>query len=383
MTNLSEQIINTIKEVKSDQFTLNQPCLQGNESKYVQECLNTGWVSSAGSFVDKFESMLAEYTGSQYAIAVGNGTAALHTSLILADVKADDEVLIPALTFVATANAVSYCGANPHFVDCDENSLGVNAKKLSAYLEEISELKSDGLYNKNTGRKISALIPVHVFGHPADLDPLLEICNKYKIKMVEDATESLGSFYKEKHTGLFGQLSALSFNGNKILTTGGGGAILTNDKDLANKAKHLTTTAKKDHTWDYFHDAIGYNYRLPNINAALGCAQLEILPKILIEKRKLAHQYQEAFDKIDGLSLLVEPNYGKSNYWLNGIVLDKDQQQHRDEILNMTNKGHIQTRPIWTLLNKLPMYVDCEKMDLKISEGFEKRVINIPSSVNI
>ena len=289
---------------------LHEPRFSGNEWAYVKECLDTGWVSSVGKFVDRFEAQLAEYTGAKRAIAVVNGTAALHVCLLLVGVQPGDEVIVPALTFVATANAVTYCGAIPHFADSEFKTLGLDPDKLDVYLQKIGEVRSDGCYNKQTGRRIKAVVPMHTFGHPVDLDSLIEVSARYRLELVEDAAESLGSFYKGRHTGNWGRVSALSFNGNKIITTGGGGAILTNDEELGLRAKHLTTTARVPHAWELSHDMVGYNYRLPNINAALGCAQLEQLPSFLKQKRALAERYKAAFDEVKGVTFFTEPGHG-------------------------------------------------------------------------
>lgn len=362
-------------------ISLHEPSFAGAEWTYVKECLDTGWVSSVGKFVDRFEEDLAAYTGVKRAVAVVNGTAALHISLLLAGVKADDEVLVPALTFIATANAVSYCGAVPHFIDSDEATLGVDPLKLAEYLGNVTEMRADGCYNLQTGRRIKAVVPMHTFGHPVDLDPLLEVCQRFNITLIEDAAESLGSFHKGRHTGHWGQVSALSFNGNKTITTGGGGAILTNDEELGRLAKHITTTAKVPHRWEFNHDMIGYNYRMPNINAALGCAQLEQLPGFLKIKRDLAGQYRQAFSEIHGIRFFTEPVNSQSNYWLNTLLLDEQYTDQRDPLLQITNDAGIMTRPAWTLMNKLPMFSGCPKMELSVAESLERRLVNIPSSV--
>ena len=361
-------------------IALHEPRFAGNELKYLQECIDTGWVSSVGKFVDQFEAMLAEYTGAKYAIAAVNGTAALHICLKLAGVTQGDEVLAPALTFVATANAVTYCGAIPHFVDSEEKTLGLDPHKLESYLAEIAEVRSDVCFNKLTGRRIKAVVPMHTFGHPVDLDPLIELCTRYKLELIEDAAESLGSYYKGRHTGNWGLASALSFNGNKVITTGGGGAILTNDGALAKLAKHITTTAKVPHKWEFYHDMVGYNYRLPNINAALGCAQLEQLPRFLESKRALASRYREAFKEIGGIRFFTEPDFAKSNYWLNVLLLDEDRATRRNDLLKITNDEGILTRPAWNLMHKLPMFKESPKMELSVAESLERRIINIPSS---
>jgi len=359
---------------------LHEPNFGGNEWTYVKECLDTGWVSSVGKFVDRFEEDLASYTGVKRAVAVVNGTAALHICLLLAGVKAHDEVLMPVLTFIATGNAVSYCGAVPHFIDSEEATLGVDSLKLAEYLDTVTEKRADGCYNRLTGRRIKAIVPMHTFGHPVDLDPLLEVCQSFNITLIEDAAESLGSSYKGRHTGQWGLLSALSFNGNKTITTGGGGAILTNDDELGRLAKHITTTAKVPHRWEFNHDMIGYNYRMPNINAALGCAQLEQLPGFLKAKRALAERYRQAFTDIPGIRFYSEPANSQSNYWLNTLLLDEECAVQRDALLAATNDVGIMTRPTWTLMHKLPMFSCCPRMDLCVAESLERRLLNIPSS---
>jgi perosamine synthetase len=359
---------------------LHEPHFQGSEWLYVKECLDTGWVSSVGKFVDRFEEQLAAYTGVKQAIAVVNGTSALHICLQLGGVKAGDEVLIPSMTFVATANAVAYCGAIPHFVDCEEKTLGLDPHKLGNYLDAIADIRPEGCWNRQTGRCIKAVVPVHTFGHPVNLEPLIAVCQHFNLVLIEDAAESLGSFYQAQHTGNWGLLSALSFNGNKILTTGGGGAILTNDLALGKLAKHITTTAKVPHAWEIAHDQVGYNYRLPNLNAALGCAQLEQLPQFLASKRLLAEQYAQALQALSGLYYFTEPSFARSNYWLNVLLLDREYAWQRDELLNLTNSNGIMTRPAWTPMHKLPMFSDHPRMDLSVTESLVKRIINLPSS---
>lgn len=381
-----EKVLEALQSVlPSDKgfIPLHEPTFAGNEWHYVKECLDSGWVSSVGKFVDRFEAELAEYTGVKSAVAVVNGTAALHICLLLCGVKTNDEVLIPALTFVATANAVSYCAAIPHLVDSDEGTLGVDPRKLERHLADIAVLRNDGCYNRLTGRRIKALVPMHAFGHPSDLDPLVEICRHFRIALIEDAAESLGSFYKGRHTGHWGVLSALSFNGNKTITTGGGGAILTNNEELGRRAKHLTTTAKVPHRWEFNHDMIGYNYRLPNINAALGCAQLEQLPKFLAAKRELAERYRQAFTDINGIRFFSEPKDSLSNYWLNTLLLEQEFAGERDALLQATNELGCMTRPAWTLMSRLPMFADSPRMDLSTAESLAQRLINIPSGPNL
>jgi len=379
---LAEKVLSIIKKTidsKEDFVSLHEPGFFGNEWEYVKKCLDSTFVSSVGQYVDRFEEMLAEYTGVKSVIAVVNGTSALHIALMLAGVERGDEVLTPALSFVAGSNAVMYCGAIPHFVDSEERTLGLDPHKLADYLVDIAEIRGDGCYNKTTGRRIRAVVPVHTFGHPVDLEPLVEVSQRFKIQMVEDAAESLGTLYKGQHTGNWGRLSVLSFNGNKIITTGGGGAILTNDEKMGKLAKHITTTAKLPHRWEFFHDQLGYNYRMPNINAALGCAQLEKLPSFVESKRNLAKRYSEAFAVLGGVTFVAEPLFARSNYWLNAILVT-DGIRTRDFILELTNSCGVMTRPAWVLMHKLPMYADCPKMDLPVAESLEARLISIPSS---
>lgn len=359
---------------------LHEPMFCGNEWVYVKECLDTSWVSSVGKFVNRFEEMLASYTGVKTAVAVVNGTAALHICLKLAGVERDDEVIIPTLTFVATANTVAYCGAVPHFCDSEEQTLGLDPLKLEEHLKSVAKMTSEGCVNKKTGRRIKAIVPMHAFGHPVDMDPLIEVSGRFGLEVVEDAAESLGSFYKGRHTGNLGRLSALSFNGNKIITTGGGGAILTNDEKLGRLAKHITTTARVPHKWSFAHDMVGYNYRLPNLNAALGCAQVEELPSFLKKKRALAERYKTAFEGVGGIKFFSEAGFASSNYWLNALLLDEPSDLKRDEILEAANGAGIMTRPAWTLMHRLPMFADCPRMDLSSAEDLERRLINIPSS---
>jgi len=362
---------------------LHEPTLASREIELLRECVESGWVSSRGAFVERLERDLQYSTGAHHAIAVVNGTAALHVSLLLSGVERDEEVLVPALTFVATANAVSYCGAVSHFVDSDEATLGMHTGKLSDYLSDISDIREEGCYNRVTGRRIAAAVPVHTFGHPVDMDPLLDVCAKNRIPIVEDAAESLGSYYKGRHTGTIGRLGVLSFNGNKVVTTGGGGAILTSDNELAEKAIHITTTAKRPHAWLFYHDELGYNYRMPNINAALGCAQMEQLPIFLARKRALAERYRQAFKGVVGMRFVSEPDYACSNYWLNAILLDNECAHMRDEILRKTHEAGIMTRPAWTPMHRLPMYGDCPRMDLEVAENLSARLISIPSSATL
>ena len=359
---------------------LHEPEFDGNEWNYVKECIDTNFVSSAGKYVDRFERELEAYTGARHAIAVSNGTSALHISLLLAGVGPGDEVLVPALTFVATANAVIYCGAEPHFVDSELDSLGIDPEKLRSYLESTTTLIAGQCRNRVSGKVIRAMVPMHTFGHPSKIRELLDLCMEFSITMVEDAAESLGSFYSNKHTGTFGLLGTLSFNGNKTITTGGGGAILTDDSNLARKAKHLTTTAKVPHKWRYIHDEVGYNYRLPNLNAALGCAQLENIESKISRKRALSELYQEKFNNLNGVSLIREPIGCRSNYWLQAILLNPQFISSRDQILERTNEIGISTRPAWDLLTTLKPYKDFPSMDMAQADELAKRVINLPSS---
>jgi perosamine synthetase len=357
---------------------LHEPVFAGNEWANVKECLDTGWVSSVGSYVDRFERELGEQVGG-YAVAVGNGTAALHACLLLAGVAANDEVLVPALTFIATANAVSYCSAVPHFVDSSERTLGIDAERLASYLAKTTERSGGECRNRSTGRRIRAVVPMHTFGHPVDMDALQQVTDAYRLVLVEDAAESLGSYYKGRHTGALGRIGALSFNGNKIITTGGGGAVVTQDAALAKRAKHLTTTSRLPHRWSFIHDEVGYNYRMPNLNAALGCAQLEQLPGLVEKKRALAASYAAAFAGVPGLRIFGEPAFAKSNYWLNVLLLDPSFESKRDEILEQTNSRGIHTRPVWTLMHRLPMFSACPRMDLAAAESLERRIVCLPS----
>lgn len=362
---------------------LHEPRFVGKEWQYLKECLDSTFVSSVGKFVDRFEAELAAFTGARHAVAVVNGTAALHVALRLAGVLPEDEVLVPALTFVATANAISYCNAVPHFVESESVSLGVDPVALREYLQRITERRQGACVNKETGRVIRALVPMHTFGHPGRIDELLGLARDFRLVLVEDAAESLGSYYEGRHTGTFGLLGTLSFNGNKTITTGGGGAILTNDSALAARAKHLTTTAKVPHTWQYVHDEIGYNYRLPNLNAALGCAQLEQLPGFIASKRALFERYAAAFAGIDGVAVQREPEGSKSNYWLQTLVLDANNAVHHDALLQGLNQGGFMSRPAWTLMHQLQPYRHCPHMALQVAESLAARMINIPSSVGL
>ena len=378
----NSSVIDFVKRTyKTDSFIpLHEPRFTGNEKKYLNECIDSTFVSSVGQFVDDFESQIASYTGAKYAIATSNGTSALHIALLLANVTENDEVITQPLTFVATCNAISYCGAKPVFVDINKDTMGLCPSALQEFLEKNVSVKNQQCINNKTEKIIKACVPMHTFGHPCQIDEIKDICDRYHIALIEDAAESLGSFYKGQHTGTFGQLGVMSFNGNKIITAGGGGCIVTNDEVLAKKAKHLTTTAKVPHKWDYTHDMIGYNYRMPNLNAALLVAQLENLKDFLLKKRELATSYANFFNDMDYV-FVQEPINSQSNYWLNAIIL-KDKQQ-RDLFLDETNSEGVMTRPIWTLMNKLPMFKESQCGDLSNADWLEQRVVNIPSSVII
>jgi perosamine synthetase len=383
---LAERFVATIRSVVAPSIppvALHEPLFGGNEWNYVKECIDTGWVSSVGKYVDEFERRLAEATGSRYAIATSSGTAALHVALKLAGVATGDEVLVPALSFVATANSVSHCGAVPHFVDSNEETIGLDPLALRDYLGFIAERAGDGVRNKLTGRRFAAVVPMHAFGHPIDIDGLLSLSHDYGIPIVEDAAESLGSHYSGRHTGTFGMLGALSFNGNKIVTTGGGGAILTQNADLARRAKHITTTAKLPHRWEFVHDEVAWNYRLPNINAALGCAQLERLDEFVQAKRALAQRYISAFAKDDDLHFVKEPSGSHSNYWLGTAKLHLPSKTARDALLTAANDAGFMVRPVWTLLNQLPMYKDCPVASIAVAQRLADSIVNLPSGVAV
>ena len=385
MSNFQETIRLTkdVDRMPGEFVPLHVPVFNGNEKRYLEECIDSTFVSSAGKFVDLFERKVAEYTGAKHAVAVVNGTEALHVSLLLAGVKTDDEVLIPALTFVATANAVRYCGAEPHFVDSEARTLGMDPEALRTYLKATTEQRAGICVNRNTGCPIRAMIPVHIFGHPCDLDGLSAVARNFNLVLIEDAAESMGSKYQGQHTGTLGLLGTLSFNGNKTITTGGGGAILTDDPELAKRAKHLVTTAKIPHHWEYRHNEVGFNYRMPSINAALGCAQLEKLPEYLDSKRRLFKHYLEAFRDIAGISLFVEPEVSHSNYWLQALLLDGSTVSQRDSILEATNSAGLMTRPAWTLLHNLSPFQDCPHASLPIAKSLDQRIVNLPSSAGL
>jgi perosamine synthetase len=380
-SDLADDVIAAIQSVVGAQpAALHEPRFAGNEWTYLKECLDSTYVSSVGKFVDRFEAALAGYTGARHAVAVVNGTAALQVAMLLAGVQRDDEVLMPALTFVATACAVRYCGAAPHFVDSEPRTLGMDVKALREYLQSIAEIRGRNCINRRTGRVIRALVPMHVFGHPMDIEAAVALARDFRLALIEDAAESLGSTAHGRHTGTFGLMGTLSFNGNKTVTTGGGGAILFDDTELARRAKHLTTTAKVPHRWEFNHDAVGYNYRMPNLNAALGCAQLEQLDDFVDAKRRLFELYRTAFARVPGLQLMSEPSGTRSNYWLQTLLLDESAADQRDWILQATNDVGLTTRPLWTLMHRLEPYQEFPRMDLSVAESLARRIVNIPSS---
>ena len=395
-----QNVISFIKDLYNNQefVPLAVPKFIGNEKKYLNECIDTTFVSSVGQFVDRFEKDMAAYTGAKRAVVCVSGTNALHMSLMLVGVKRDDEVLTQALTFIATCNALSYIGAHPVFLDVDRSTMGLSPDAMKEWLQKNAEVRKNtriheldkshdfalqedelACYNKNTGRRIKACVPMHTFGHPVRIEEIAALCKEWHIELVEDAAESIGSKYKGIHTGLFGKVGALSFNGNKTITTGGGGMMLFNDEELGAYAKHITTQAKIPHRWEFRHDHIGYNYRMPNINAALGCAQLEHLDEYIADKRATAAAYAEYFKNVEGIDFFTEPENSFSNYWLNVVILpDHDKQL---EFLQETNDNGVMTRPIWELMNRLPMFENCENDGLKNTIFFADRVVNIPSSV--
>jgi len=406
-----QSVIDFIRSLYPNRETipLHEPYFGGNEKKYVLDCIESTFVSSVGKYVERFEEMIRDFTGTKYAIATVNGTSALHIALKLAGVGQGDLVLTQPLTFIATCNAITYCGAEPIFVDIDPETLGMSPDSLELWLSANTIIQDDACYLKEVQestnlhelsqieelqesfevnsskfvkicglKKIAACVPMHTFGHPCKIDQIIEICNRYHIPVVEDAAESIGSYYKGKHTGTFGKLGILSFNGNKTITTGGGGMILTDDDQLGPLAKHITTTAKKAHPWKFEHDMIGYNYRLPNINAALGCAQMEMLPEILKNKRNTAQIYQSYFKTIADIEFITEPKECISNYWLNAILLKNVEE--REAFLEQTNSQKVMCRPAWILMNKLKMFNQCLKAEIPMSELIESKLVNIPSS---
>jgi perosamine synthetase len=383
---LTNKFLHSLKEVlggNGEDIFLHEPVFNDREKENLIDCIDSTYVSSIGKYVNIFEEMICNYTGSEYAIAVVNGTAALHVALHLAGVKRNDEVLVPALSFVATANAVAYCGAIPHFVDASMTDLGMDAKALKDYLHNNTEIIDGSLFNKNTQRRISAILPMHTYGHPVDLPSLVTLANEMNIPLIEDAAESLGSWSHNSHTGTLGLMGIFSFNGNKIVTTGGGGVIVTNNRELAIKARHLTTTARIPDSPVFAHDEIGWNYRMPNINAALGCAQMEKLEMLLLNKRNLAERYQAAFNYSSEIKFISEPDNCTSNYWLNTVLIQNESSKCRDDLLKSAQNIGFHCRPSWVLLNKLEMYKHCPAMVLKNSTQLEKSIINLPSSATL
>jgi perosamine synthetase len=367
------------KLIFGDEFIpLHRPVFEGNERQYLIDCIDSNFVSSVGVKVTEFEEKVAEFTGSKYAVATVNGTAALHVAIELAGVKPGDEVISQALTFIATCNAISYAGAKPLFIDVDLDTMGLSPHALQVFLEKNAEKRKSGTFNKISGKKISACVPMHTFGFPCRISKIAEVCADWDIALIEDAAESLGSYVGSRHTGTFASMATLSFNGNKVITTGGGGMIITDDAELAKRAKYITTTAKVPHPYEFVHDEIGYNYRMPNLNAALGCAQMERLGDFLTVKNQLANQWDAFFNKRD-TGFVRAINGNKANHWLNAIILDS--RQDRDEFLKFTNDNNVMTRPIWTLMSKLPMFKNCQTDGLENSLWLEDRVVNIPSSV--
>ena len=379
--NIPEIVVKTIRSVVgSGRHSLHEPFFFGNEWKYVKKTLDDNYVSSVGGFIKKFEDKLKKFTGSKYAIAVVNGTAALHLTMKACGIKNNEEVLVPTLTFIGTANAITYCGAIPHFIDCELSTLGIDPIALEKYLKKNTKKVGNSLINIKTKRKISAIIPVHIFGNICQIEKINQIAKKFNLIVIEDAAEALGTFLKSKHAGNFGIAGCISFNGNKILTTGGGGAIITNNKKLSDKIRHLSTTAKIDHSWEYIHDHVGYNYRMPNLNAALGLAQVENLKKFLQSKRKLFAEYNKKFSNIDSIKILKEPENSKSNYWLNSIILNKPSIKNRDKIIQLAKENNIYLRPAWRPLHMLRPYRLMPSMPIKNANVIYKSLNNIPSS---
>lgn len=376
------EIIDFVKTLypNKDFVGLHEPIFHGNEKKYVADAIDSTFVSSVGAYVNDFEKKFGDYVKAPIAVVTGNGTSAIHAALHLLDVQPNDEVITQALTFVATANAIKYCYAHPVFVDSDPHNLGMSVESLRSFLEENAVVQNNQCVNKKTKRIIKACVPMHVFGHPVKIDEIVQLCDQYGIPVLEDAAESVGSLYKGVHTGLFGKIGVFSFNGNKIITAGGGGLIVTNDVALGKRAKHITTTAKVPHKWNFYHDELGFNYRMPNLNAALICAQLEKLDSFIEDKRQTAVAYKEFFDR-KGIRFLVEPEHSRSNYWLNAIFLEN--RKDRDLFLEETNSKGVMTRPVWTLMTELPLYKDCQSTELKTAQMIADRLVNIPSSVRI
>ena len=384
MNLLSEKIVAALASVLGQgPVALHEPRMEGKENRYLANCVDSTFVSTVGVYVDRFETDLARLTGAKHVVATVNGTSALHISLLLAGVQPGDEVLVPGLSFVATANAVRYCDATPHFLDSEESTLGIDPAAMATWLAQTCTMADGHCTNQKTGNRIAAVVPMHTFGHPCDIEGVLAVAAEYGLPVVEDAAESLGSLVGSQHTGTFGLFGTLSFNGNKIVTTGGGGAILTNDSDLSERAKHLTTVAKVPHGWAYVHDEVGYNYRMPNINAALGGAQLEGLESFIASKRHLYEKYREVMSQIDGVRVLSEPAGTQSNYWLQTLLLDADQAFIRDDTLEALNNTGFMSRPVWNLLPSLKPFQGCPSAPLPVARSLERRIINIPSSAGL
>lgn len=379
ITKLNEDIVTFVKNIFGDDFVpLHRPIFKGNERKYLLDCIDSNFVSSVGAKVSEFEESVAKFTGSKYAVATVNGTAALHVAIELAGVKEGDEVITQSLTFIATCNAISYAGAQPLFIDVDIDTMGLSPNALESFLDANAESKTNGCFNKFTKKKISACIPMHTFGFPCRIKEIAKICDKWRIPLIEDAAESLGSYVGNVHTGTFSKMATLSFNGNKVITTGGGGMLITDDDDLAKKAKHITTTAKVPHPFEFVHDRVGYNYRMPNLNAALGLAQMECLDEFLSIKTILARKWQEFFNERN-IKFVNAIEGNKANHWLNTIILNS--KKDRDSLLEFTNNNLVMTRPVWQLMSSLKMFKDCQTDGLKNSKWLSNRVVNIPSSV--
>jgi perosamine synthetase len=381
MNSFSKELVTFVRDQFStnDYIPLHAPLFEGKETEYLIDTIKSTFVSSVGAYVDQFEDMVSNYTGAKYAIATVNGTSALHTALLVSGVMPNYEVITQSLTFVATCNAIRYCGAVPVFVDVERATLGMSPDSLADFLDCYAEIRHDGFcWNKKTERIIKACVPMHNFGHPVRIREIKELCEKYNIELVEDAAESLGSFYKDTHTGRFGSLGIISFNGNKIITTGGGGMIITDDHVIAKQAKHITTTAKKSHPWLFVHDKLGFNYRLPNLNASLGCAQMEVLPDYIQRKRSLAKRYIEWFSSKE-YEFIIEPDNTRSNYWINAFLVNS--REERDKVLEYTNQKKVMTRPAWTPMHSLKMFKNNLKTDLTNTEWIEDRIVNLPSSV--
>jgi len=385
MQKISVKLIYSLieKTINKGPHYLHEPLFVGNEIKYIKDTIKKNFVSTSGEYVIKFENKIKNYTKAKYAIAVINGTQALYVALKALGVKKDQEILVPALTFVGTVNAISYTGAEPHFVDSNIKDLGIDCKKLEIYLNKIGKIKNNKCINRKTGKIISGIMPVHIFGHPCDIENIIRLSRKFKLKIIEDAAEALGSFYKKKHLGTFGDVGCISFNGNKIITTGGGGAIVTNQKKLAEKIKHLVSTAKVPHKWEYIHDDIGYNFKMPSLNAALGLAQIEKINFFLKAKRKLFKKYFNSFNKIEGANIFRENVNSKSNYWLQTLILEKKYKNLKNKLLNYCYKKKIYLRPVWKLISSLKPYKKKQKMNLSGAKAIENQVINLPSSQSL